>query len=309
MTTTSEQPEPTQPDSRLGLLAAIGAYGCWGVIALYFKTVAHVAPPEVLAHRAIWSFAFLAVVISASGQWGAVGRALRNRKALGLLALSTLVIAINWLAYIYAVSSSQLLEASLGYFINPLVNVLLGVAVLGERLRPYQRLSIALALIGVGISAVMLGRLPWLALLLAISFSLYGLLRKTMPVAGLVGLTIETLLLTPLALIYLAWLRHNGAITGEGGPTLGLLALSGLVTSIPLLLFVAGARRLRLSTLGIVQYLSPSLQFSVAVAVFHEPLAMSRLASFAFIWAAVAIYAADSLRAHRQRDYELLEPD
>ena len=291
-----------------GIVYAIAAYGLWGLIPLYFKAVAGVAPVEVLAHRALWSFAVLAVVVAVMGRWSELGRELRSSKLLLMLGLSTLFIAANWLVFIYAVVSGQVLQASLGYFINPLVNVLLGVVFLRERLRPYQASSIMLALVGVLVLAGFVGEAPWIALTLALTFALYGLMRKIMPVDGLVSLTVETLAMTPVALACLGYLAAMRQGAGSSLGTLGLLALSGPVTTIPLLFFGAAARQLRLSTMGILQYLSPTLQFLLAVVAFREPFSMAQIVSFGCIWTAIAIYTADSYRAVRQDRLALVEP-
>ncbi len=294
--------------SKQGIIYAIAAYGAWGLIPLYFKAVAYVSPLEVLAHRAIWSFVLLAVVVGAVGRWRELVRELQSGKLLAMLVLSTLLIAANWLVFIHAVIHEQLLQASLGYFINPLVNVLLGVVFLRERLRPNQTLSIMLALAGVLMQAAFVGEVAWIPLTLALTFGLYGLMRKIMPVDGLVSLTVETLFMTPFALVYVGYLGaiHEGAGSGPG--TLALLALGGPVTTIPLLFFGAAARRLRLATMGVLQYLSPTLQFLLAVVVFREHFSTAQIASFACIWTAIAIYTADSYRAIRQDRLALVEP-
>jgi chloramphenicol-sensitive protein RarD len=294
--------------SKRGVIYAIAAYGAWGLIPLYFKAVANVAPVEVLAHRALWSFAMLAVLVALLGRWIELGRELRSGKLLVMLGLSTVFIAANWLVFIYAVVSGQVLQASLGYFINPLVNVLLGVLFLGERLRSRQTLSILLAVVGVLVLAGFVGEVPWIALTLALTFGLYGLMRKIMPVDGLVSLTVETLAMMPVALAYLACLGTTRHGTEGGLGTLGLLALSGPVTTVPLLFFGAAARRLRLSTMGILQYISPTLQFLLAVVAFGEPFSTAQIVSFACIWTAIAVYTADSYRAVRQARLALLEP-
>lgn len=294
--------------SKHGIMYAIAAYGSWGLFPLYFKAVACVAPVEVLAHRALWSFAVLAVMVAVMGRWTELGRELRSGKLLVMLGLSTLFIAANWLAFIYAVISGQVLQASLGYFINPLVNVLLGVVFLRERLRPFQTLSIMLALVGVLVLAGFVGEVPWIALTLALTFGLYGLMRKIMPVDGLVSLTVETLAMTPVALAYVGYLGATRQGAGSSLGTLGLLALSGPVTTVPLLFFGAAARQLRLSTMGILQYLSPTLQFLLAVVAFQEPFSTAQIVSFGCIWTAIAIYTADSYRAARQDRLALVEP-
>lgn len=292
-----------------GLAYGLAAYGLWGLIPLYFRAVRHVPPLEMLAHRAAWSLALLAIVAGISGRWREVRRGLKAPKAILMLGLSTVMLSVNWLTFIYAVATAQVLQASLGYFITPLVNVLLGVLVLGEQLRLYQKISIGLAAAGVCVLAVTAGVLPWIALVLAASFSLYGLLRKTMPISGLVGVLIETLAMTPPAILYLAYAEQSAMATEKDAGTWCLLALSGVVTSVPLLLFVGAARRLQLSTLGILQYLSPTLQFVVAVFVFHEPFSRAQISSFLCIWAAVGLYAADSLAASRTGWVDVLEPD
>ncbi len=257
--------------SHYGILYGIAAYGSWGIFPLYFKTVANVPPVEVLAHRALWSFVMLAVLVGLLGRWKEVWRELHSRKLLLMLALSTLFIAANWLMFIYAVTSGQVLQASLGYFINPLVNVLLGVLFLRERLRPRQMLSIGLALIGVLVLTALVGKVPWVALTLALTFSFYALMRKLMPVDGFVSLTVETLLMVPVALAYLGYVAATSSHEPLRLSTVGLLMLSGPITTVPLLFFGAAARRLRLSTMGILQYLSPTLQFLLAVLAFGEP--------------------------------------
>ena len=292
-----------------GLAYGLAAYGLWGLIPLYFRAVRHVPPLEMLAHRAVWSLAVLVIVAGISGQWRQVRQGLKAPKAILMLGLSTVMLSVNWLTFIYAVATAQVLQSSLGYFITPLVNVLLGVLVLGEQLRLYQKISIGLAAAGVCVLAVTAGVLPWIALVLAASFSLYGLLRKTMPISGLVGVLVETLAMTPPAILYLAYAEQSAMATEKDAGTWCLLALSGVVTSVPLLLFVGAARRLQLSTLGILQYLSPTLQFVVAVFVFHEPFSGAQISSFLCIWAAVGLYAADSLAASRAGWIDVLEPD
>ena len=205
-----------QHGSRDGLLYGLGAYGLWGLIPLYFKLVADVAPMEVLAHRALWSFVMLALLTGWLGRWAELWREVRKPKLLAMLALTSLLIAANWLTFIYSVVTRQLLQSSLGYFANPLVSVLLGVVFLRERLRPWQLVSIALAASGVLVLAAMVGQVPWIALTLAFTFALYGLLRKIMPVDGMASLTIETCVMAPLAVVYLGYLAGTGQITGAG---------------------------------------------------------------------------------------------
>jgi chloramphenicol-sensitive protein RarD len=291
------------------VLYGIGAYGLWGVLPLYFKAVAQVPTLELLAHRALWSFVLLAVLIGFLGRWDELRQELRGGRITLMLATSGLLILVNWLMFIYAVESRQVIQASLAYFTAPLVNVLLGVLLLRERPRTYQVLSIALAAAGVVVLTALVGRFPWLAVGMAVSFALYALMRKLIPVDSLMCLAVETLIMLPLGLAYLGYLAMTGMSGGAGLSLWGLLMLSGPVTVVPLLLFGGAARRLRLSTLGFLQYLSPSLQFLVAVALFREPFSTAQAVSFACIWTAVAIYTWDSLSAAQGARIEIVEPD
>jgi chloramphenicol-sensitive protein RarD len=283
-------------------LLGLGAYGLWGIIPLYFRFLTHLPHWEVLAHRIFWAFLLLALVIVIRGRVPDIVRILRSPAVLTRLAASTLLIGLNWFTYIYAVFTAQILEASLGYFITPLVNVLLGVVFLGERLRPLQVISLVVAAVGV-LNLALLGHgVPWIALTLACSFAVYGLIRKTVAADAMSGLFVETMLLAPPALVFLTVLQlGDRSITLTSGiGTIGLLALSGGVTTVPLLLFAAAARRLTMASLGFLQYLAPSLQFLLAVFLFGEPFAVTQLASFACIWTAVAIYSASSYWAYRR---------
>ena len=285
-------------ERRLGLGYGLAAYGAWGVFPIYLKAVKTVPVVEVLCHRVVWALAVLVVVIAVRGETRAVIAALRNRRALLVLSASTVLIAINWLVYIFSVSHSRMLESSLGYYINPLVSVLFGIVLLGERLEPLTKAAVVAAAAGVAWLAIHLGQLPWISLVLAFSFGLYGLLRKIAPVGALIGLTVETLLLAPFAAAYLGWAMSSGR-SGflAGGPAIKiLLLLAGPVTAIPLLWFAGAARRLPLSTMGFLQYVSPTLQFLLAVAVYAEPFDRGRAGAFACIWAAVALFAFDSVR-------------
>jgi chloramphenicol-sensitive protein RarD len=291
--------------SRQGVVYGVLSYGLWGLIPLYFRWVAEVAPAEVLAQRVFWSFVLLMLVVAVLSRWADLRRALRSRQVLLALSATTLLLALNWFTYIYAVSSNQVVEASLGYFLNPLVNVLLGVGLLGERLRRWQLASVLLAAVGMVILGV-----PWIAVILAVSFAFYGLLRKTVATDGLIALFVETMLLTPVAIAYLAYLQVVGgsSFAFDDPAMCGKLMASGVVTAVPLLLFAAAAKRLRFSTLGFLQYLAPSVQFLLAVLVFDEPMSSLRWTAMACIWTAVAIYLVDSLRTyHRQRSL-LAEP-
>ncbi|MBS0210154.1 MAG: EamA family transporter RarD [Planctomycetes bacterium] len=286
--------------SSAGLIFALAAYGLWGLIPLYFKALAGIAPFEVLAYRVVWSFAVLAVVMTALGQWREIKPLATNRRTLVLLLLSTLFIGVNWLTFIYAVDRGQVLQSSLGYFATPLANVLLGVVFLGERLRGVQWACFTLAAAALVAPIWLVGAVPWIAITLAVSFSLYGLMKKLAPVGGLPGLTVETLALTPAGLAYLAWLPAEST-TANGTGEHALLALSGVVTSVPLLFFAGAAKRLEMKTLSVVQYLAPSVQMLLAVFAFGEPVSLARITSFLMIWAAIAVYLLDSYLVRRRR--------
>jgi chloramphenicol-sensitive protein RarD len=301
------------PDSDLaakrgaaGVGFGIAAYGLWGVIPLYFRLLGGIPAIEILAHRAWWSFVLLAVIVLLWRQGPAVRAALRSRRTALILSASTLLIALNWFTYIYAVSVEQIVQAGLGYFITPLANVLLGMVVLGERLRRLQVLALALAAAGVIVLTVHGGEIPWIALVLASSFSLYGLMRKLAAAEALVGLFVETLFLSPLALVYLIYLtmHHTGAFAGDAVSSGAsnrqwVLMASGPVTTLPLVCFAAAARKLRMTTLGFLQFLTPTMQICLAVFVFGEPFTETHFWGFPLIWIAVALYLADAMRAAR----------
>jgi len=284
-----------------GLLYAALAFGIWGLYPLYLLQIASVAPLEVVLHRSVWSLVFLAGTLAVLKRWAWLGPALRQPRQLALFAISALLLSGNWLIYVWAVANGRVLEASLGYFINPLVNVLLGVLVLHERLRPVQWLAVGLAATGVAWLTLNAGQLPWVALVLAGSFGTYGLMRKTSRLGALEGLALETLLLAPLVLpaLVLTTLQPGGALARGDWALDGWLLLSGPLTALPLLFFGIAARRLPLATLGLVQYLGPTLTFMLGVWVFHEPLQPARLAGFALIWTGLAIYSADALKRNR----------
>jgi len=266
---------------------------------VYIKAVRAAPVLEVLCHRITWALVLLLLLCWWQRQLGPVRDALRSRRTLAVLAASTLFIAANWIVYIWAVFHGRVMEASLGYYINPLVNVLFGVFILGERLERPVKIAVAIAAAGVLWLAVHLGQVPWIPLTLATSFGLYGLMRKLAPVGALTGLTIETGLLVPLTAGYLAWAIASGRaafLAGDRSLDLALL-LAGPVTAFPLLLFAAAARRLPLSTLGFLQYLSPTLQFALAVFAYGESFDRTRAVAFVFIWTAVALFAAHSARA------------
>ncbi|WAC75951.1 EamA family transporter RarD [Roseateles sp. SL47] len=284
------------------MICAALAYTAWGLFPLYFKQLVGVNALEVVAHRTVWSLVFVAVVLTVLRRWAWLGPVLRTPKLIGTFALSALLLSVNWLTYVWAVQHGHVVDASLGYFINPLVNVALGFVVLRERLRPGQWAAVALAAAGVAWLTVSTGQLPWIALVLALSFGFYGLMRKTAPLGALEGLTLETLILAPVAALALSvWtVQGNSALAHGSGSTLAWLLLAGPMTAVPLLLFAAGARRITLTLLGLMQYIAPTLQFGLGVWLYQEPLAASRLAGFGLIWAALAVYSLEGLwRARR----------
>lgn len=287
---------------RVGVFYGTAAYLWWGFIAAYFKAVSHVPPPEVLAHRVLWSLAFLVALLCGQRRFLATVRLLGDPRTCLTLVATTFLIAVNWLIFIWSVANARLVEASLGYFINPLVNVVLGVVVLRERLRPAQTAAVALAAAGVVWLTIDAGRLPWIALVLAFSFGTYGLLRKTARPGGVQGLALETALLAPLAVAWLAWRQTRGDLVfgHAGAGTTFLLLLAGPITALPLVWFAEGARRLRYATMGFLQYLAPTLQFLLAVLAFGEPFAGGRAVGFVVIWCALALYARDTARALRR---------
>ncbi|STQ74472.1 EamA family transporter RarD [Grimontia hollisae] len=293
--------------TRRGVLLALGAYTMWGVAPLYFKALTNVPPLEVLMHRVLWSFFFLALILHASGGLARVKLLLKDKKRLGLLTLTALVIATNWLIFIWAVNNDRMLDASLGYYINPLINVVLGMVFLGERFRKLQWVAVALAFSGVAIQVITFGSLPWVALVLACSFGTYGLLRKKINIDAATGLFIETLVLLPVALVYLLFIA-NSATSDMMQNSLGLnllLVAAGIVTTLPLLCFNGAATKLRLSTLGFFQYIGPSIMFMLAVGLYSEPFTADKATTFAFIWMALAIFTFDAVR---QRNKQRRQP-
>lgn len=298
-------------DHAAGFVYGVAAYGLWGAIPLYFRLLRSVPPLEMLAHRATWALVTLAIIIVALRRGPAVVAALSNRRTALTLLGSAVLIAVNWLAYIYAVSTEQIVQAGLGYFITPLANMALGMVVLGERLRRLQWAALVPAVVGVVVLAVQAGQIPWIALSLAASFSLYGLFRKLAAADALVGLFAETMFLTPVALAYLGYLAAVGTATFSAAdrPNMSLLlALSGPVTTGPLLCFAAAARRLRMTTLGFLQFLAPTLQILVAVFLFHEPFTTAHRTAFPLIWLAVLLYIVDALLANRRRTRDSAAP-
>jgi len=293
-------PSPTQTLDRRGLGFGLGAYLIWGFLPLYFILLAGVTAGEIVADRVVWSLVLLIGILGVAGRFGKLVAVLRTPRTLGLLAISAALISVNWLIYIWAVQNGHVLASSLGYFLNPLVNVLLGVVILGERLKRMQMAAVALAAAGVAVLAVGAGAALWISLSLAFSFGLYGLVRKIAPVESVEGLTVETALLTPFALAYMAWLASNGALAfGDAPGVTALLVLVGAVTAVPLLLFAGAARLLPYSTLGLLQYLSPTLQFLLAITVFGEAMTTAHIVCFTLIWSGLALYVLSSVRKPR----------
>ncbi|WP_043743593.1 EamA family transporter RarD [Paramagnetospirillum magneticum] len=288
-------------EHRRGVLFALACYGTWGLFPAFWKLLASVPPTEVLAYRVIWSLLTVMIMLTWTGRWGEVLVLLASGRRLAVLAASTACISVNWLVFIRVVGEGNVLEASMGYFLNPLVNVALGVVVLGERLRPLQWVAVGLALAGIVELAIGTGTAPWAALTLAGTFGVYGLLRKKLPVAPLTGLAVETGLMLPLAVAYLSWRVAEGAPLLGGSPELGAALLaSGPVTALPLLWFAAAASRLRYATLGFFQYLAPTGHFLLAVLVYGESPGPAHLITFGCIWAAIGLYLADSWRHSRR---------
>lgn len=272
----------------------------WGLFPLYFALLDSVTPLEIIAHRVIWSLVFLLVIIAIARQWSTLRI---NRRTLVILAIAAVFLSINWLTYVYAISINEVAQASLGYFINPLVSVGLGVVILSEKLRPAQWWAVGIAIIAVVVLTVGYGQLPWIALTLALSFGLYGLLKKQANIGAVPSLLWETLVLAPLALAYLGFLEVRGeaAFALAGWDISLLLVLLGPITALPLLAFGAAATRIPLSTLGVIQYVTPVVQFILAVTVFAEVMTPTRWAGFALVWVALVIVTTDMTRSARAR--------
>ena len=287
------------PHPRTGFLLGLAAYALWGVLPIYFKALAAVPAVDIVAHRILWSLPYLALLILLSRGWPKVRAALAQPRTIGILLLTALLIGGNWLLYVYAVTSDHILAASFGYYLNPLANVLLGRFVLHERLNRLQWTAIAVAAAGISVLAAgALGQL-WISLTLCISFALYGLLRKIVPADAITGLGIETVILFPLAIGWLAWRHSAGApVMGTNEAQAGLLLLAGIVSTTPLLLFTAAAKRLQYSTLGMLQFLAPTLQFAIAV-IYGERITWAHVVAFPAIWLALVLYVVALVRAPR----------
>lgn len=291
---------PDQARTRAGLMLGLGAYLMWGVLPLYFKALAHVPATEIVAHRILWSLLFLAALATMWRRWPAIRTAVATPKVLMTLAATAALIGGNWLIWVWAVNNGHVLEGSLGYYLNPLVNVLLGVVLLKERLSRAQVAAVGLAAAGVAVLAWGAGSGLWISLSLAASFATYGFLRKVAPVDAIEGLSIETAILAPLALGWILWSNAGGdGGLGVDAATTLLLIAAGAVTAVPLLLFTAAAKRLPYSTLGFLQYIAPTLQFLLAVFVYGEALTTAHVICFGAIWTALMIFALEGVRMGR----------
>lgn len=304
-----------------GLLFGVAAYGLWGIFALYYALLDSVSPFEIVAHRVIWSLVLLCIIITATRGWLKLRLALRNRKSVSLLALASVVLSINWLVYVYSISINEVVQASLGYFINPLVSVALGVILLGERLRKVQWLAVGLAVFAVLVLTFSYGAVPWISLILAFSFGFYGLLKKYVGFGAVESLTIETAVLSPFSIILLITLESSlvAAFVQDGLGISLLLIFLGPLTAIPLLAFGAAATRLPLSTMGLLQYITPIVLFTFGVTIFHDSMSTSRWIGFFIVWIALLLFSVDATRRAKAtgsdrrsaiaKSLEVTEPD
>lgn len=312
----SGRPRLPQSQAGIGVLLGFVAYGLWGLFPLYFHVLSDVAPIEVVANRVVWSLVFLAILTTVTRTWARTLLTARERRDVVRLGIAAMFLAVNWGFYVYAVATNQVVEASLGYFINPLVSVGLGVLVLRERLRTGQWLAVGIAILAVGVLTVSYGRLPWISLILAFSFGIYGLIKKQVGTGAVESLTIETAVLAPLAVVVMIVMAGSGSssITSDGAGTVALLVLLGPVTAIPLLAFGGAATRIPLSTLGLMQYLTPVFQFLLGVFVFGEAMSTTRWLGFLLVWISLVVMSVDGLRNARVNrrpidDLEVTEPD
>ena len=289
-------------ERRRGTLYGAAAYACWGLFPLYWEHLAPAGAVEVLAHRVVWSLLVVAGLVVVGRRADAVRAVVRDRGRLQKLSAAAVFIAVNWVTYIYGVTSGHVVETSLGYFVNPIVTVLLAVLVLGERLRPLQWTAVGAAMVAVIVLTIQGGHPPWIALVLAFSFGFYGLLKKTASVGAVEGLVVETAVLAPLAVVFLAVLQATGRGTAvnHGPGHLALLVGAGIVTAVPLLLFGAAATRVPLATLGVLQYLAPTIQFVIGITVFGEPLPLLRVVGFALVWFGLVLFTLDLLTERRR---------
>jgi len=297
-------PKAVAKDTTAGMLFGIGAYVLWGLLPLYFFILMPAGAVEIVANRVVWSLLFCALLITVTRTWRVLAAALKDRRVFGSLALAAFLIAINWLTYTYGVTTGQAVETSLGYFINPLVSVLLGVLVLKERLRPLQWAAVAVGFAAVGVLTYSYGKLPWIALTLAFSFGLYGFVKNRVgsKVDAITSLSVETMVLAPLAAVAMVVLAAGGGstLTSQGAGHFWLLLASGVITAVPLLFFGASARRLPMTTIGLLQYFAPVLQFMVALFVFREAMTVERWIGFGVVWLALVLLTLDMLTAARR---------
>ncbi|WP_223263299.1 MULTISPECIES: EamA family transporter RarD [unclassified Arthrobacter] len=304
---------PARSENSVGILFGVGAYGLWGLLPLYFLVLVPASPIEIVANRVVWSLLFCALLLTALRSWKPVLTALRTPQIVGTLTVAGLLIAVNWLVYTYGVTSGQAIEASLGYFINPIVSVLLGVIVLREKLRPLQWAAIGMGIIAVIVLAVGYGSVPWIALTLAFSFGLYGFVKKKVGsrVDAVSSLSIETAVLTPIAAGVMLWLGSTGAATllTEGAGHFWIMAASGVITAVPLIFFGAAARRLPLTTIGLLQYLAPVLQFLLALLVLGEEMPFERWIGFSLVWVGLILLTVDMLRTVRRQPRPAQAPE
>lgn len=291
-------------ETTAGVLFGFGAYGLWGLLPLYFFALMPAGAVEIVANRVVWSLFFCILLITVTRSWRALAGAFRDRSVFGSLALAAALIAVNWLTYTYGVTTGQAVEAALGYFINPLVSVLLGVFVLKEKLRPLQWAAVGIGFVAVAVLTVSYGKLPWIALTLAFSFGLYGFVKKRVgpKVDAVTSLSVETIVLAPIAAATMVFLSVSGSatLTSQGPGHFWLLVASGVITAVPLLFFGASARRLPMTTIGLLQYVAPLLQFIVALVVFQEAMTTSRWIGFGVVWLALLVLTVDMLRATRK---------
>jgi len=294
---------PVRSEAAKGVLYGVGAYGLWGLLPLYFILLAPANSIEIVANRVVWSVLFCALIITVTRGWGKFGAAVKNRRILGTLTVAGFLIVINWLTYVYAVTSGSAIEASLGYFINPLVSVLIGVIVLKERLRPLQWVAIGVGFVAVVVLTISYGKLPWIALMLAFSFGTYGFVKNRVggKVDAITSLSVETAVLTPFAIVAMLVLAGLGQATlaGHGAGHFWLLAVSGIITAVPLLLFGASAGRLSMTSIGLLQFMTPVVQFLIAITLMGEHMGLDRWIGFAIVWLALIILTADMLRNYR----------
>ncbi|MGZ4709701.1 MAG: EamA family transporter RarD [Acidimicrobiales bacterium] len=288
-------------EDRRGIVLGVFAYLCWGLFPLYWPLLVPATPVEILAHRIVWTALFVALVLAVRRRWAWLGQLRGDRRRLTVLAVAATVIALNWGVYIWAVNAGHVVEAALGYFVNPLVTVLMGVVILGERLRRAQWVAVAIASVAVTVLTVAYGRPPWIALTLALSFATYGLMKNRVRMPALESLSVETaLLFVPATALLLVFQGRGTLVFGHAQVRVTvLLALAGVVTAIPLLLFGAAASRVPLSTMGLLQYLTPVMQFLLGVLVFHEAMPTARWVGFALVWGALAVFSADTFRTSR----------